>query len=458
MITGRRILICDDDEAVRSSLGFLLKRNGFNPFFSSQPDSIIRHVSSSDFDLVLLDMNFSASTTGDEGLAILKKLKSIKPGLPVILITAWGSVELAVKGIKTGASDFITKPWNNALLLNTIETSISLAGEPGEALKAIPERSENDFTSIIGNDPKLVEILETIKKVAPTHAPVLITGESGTGKELVANAIHDYSKRKDKPFIKVNLGGIPSSLFESEMFGFKKGAFTDAKRDHPGRFEKADSGTIFLDEIGDLDPNSQVKMLRVLQDQTFERLGSAESMTVDVRVVSATKHDLYSRVSKGSFREDLLYRINLIHIVVPPLRDRIKDIPELASYFTRLAARSYSVPEKYLSSSAEEWLCEQRWPGNVRELRNIIERAVLLSGKEEILPNDFILARNTGTVSTDPDITSPATLGEMERRIILKTLRENGFNIARCADKLGITRATLYRKMEKHGIHPESDE
>jgi two-component system, NtrC family, response regulator len=458
MAKGQRILICDDDSAVRSSLGFLLERNGYSACFASQPESIIKHLSNSDFDLIILDMNFSASTSGEEGLLVLKELKHTRPLLPVVLITAWGSVELAVKGMKTGASDFILKPWNNTQLLKVIETCISLTTKSEKNNEITRLRHRNEFGYIIGNDPKLLEILDIIKRVAPTHAPVLITGESGTGKELIASAIHDFSSRKGNPFIKINLGGIPGGLFESEMFGYKKGAFTDAKSDHEGRFEKADKGSIFLDEIGDLDPVSQVKMLRVLQDQTFERLGSTESITVDVRIISATNHDLYSQVAKGSFREDLLYRINLIHIEIPPLRKRVKDIPELTEFFTRQAVKTYSLPAKNFSVSTIEWLCEQSWPGNVRELKNTIERTILLSRHDQITPDDFLKLKKTGNINPLNSSAGTATLDEMERGMIIKTLEENGNNIARSSEKLGISRATLYRKMERHGIHPEKNE
>ncbi len=458
MAAIQRILICDDDEAVRSSLGFLLSRNGYNTNFAKQPESILRHISLENFDLVLLDMNYSASTTGEEGLSLLREIKLSKPMLPIILITAWGSVELAVKGIKMGASDFIVKPWNNNQLLKIIETSISLSEKVSPGKKFKSTRNENEFGSIIGNDTKLFDILDVIKRVAPTNAPVLITGESGTGKELIASAIHEYSDRKNRQFVKVNLGGIPAGLFESEMFGYKKGAFTDAKRDHEGRFERANTGTIFLDEIGDLASSSQVKLLRVLQDQTFERLGSSESISVDVRVISATNHDLYSMVSRGSFREDLLYRINLIHIEVPPLRERKNDIPLLAGFFIGQAAKAYSIPQRRLSPLAEEWLCNQFWPGNVRELRNMIERTVLLTREEQILPEDFILVKKSGSIRNGTSSASAATLDEMERNMIQKALEECGNNIARTSQKLGIGRATLYRKIEKHGIHLDRNE
>jgi two-component system, NtrC family, response regulator len=458
MIKSHRILVCDDDDAVRSSLGFLLNKAGHKPFFASKPEDVSRYVDESEFDLVLLDMNFSISTNGDEGIELLEKIKEFKPALPVILITAWGSVELAVKGIKLGASDFVTKPWNNVQLLKIIETSISLS-ENTVSVEGQKNRSHNsvrsaEFESIIGNDPKLIEILDVIKRVAITHAPVLITGESGTGKELIASAIHQYSTRKSNPFVKVNLGGIPASLFESEMFGYRKGAFTDAKSDHTGRFEKANKGTIFLDEIGDLNFTSQVKLLRVLQDQTFERLGDPNSMTVDVRILSATNHNLYSQVKKGTFREDLLYRINLIQIEVPPLRQRTDDIPLLAEYFIDNAVKAYSLPVKHLSESAKTWLCDQSWPGNVRELKNIIERSLLLSKEDLIKPEDFIAALNPGQNTAN----AFHTLDEMEKQMIINTIEECRGNLSRTAEKLGIGRATLYRKMEKHGIQTDKNE
>ena len=460
MIISRRILVCDDDDAVRSSLGFVLTKAGYTPNFASRPGDIIKYISEADFDLVLLDMNFSVSINGEEGIEILRKINKLKPAMPVILMTAWGSVELAVRGIKLGASDFVTKPWNNIQLLKIIETSITLSAsqskEPAPDLKRREQLIE--FQSIIGEDPKIIEILEIIKRVAPTHAPVLITGESGTGKELIASAIHQFSTRKSKPFVKVNLGGVPASLFESEMFGYRKGAFTDAKIDHPGRFEKANKGTIFLDEIGDLNFSSQVKLLRVLQDQTFERLGDPNSITVDVRVLSATNHDLYSMVNKGSFREDLLYRINLIQIEVPPLRKRINDIPLLAEFFLHNAVKNYSLSPKTISGEANEWLCNQVWPGNVRELINIMERTLLLSGEAQIKADDFIIAQKTGRTPDLKSFGSVKTLDEMEKQMIINTIEECGGNLSRSSEKLGISRATLYRKMEKHGIQIEKNE
>jgi two-component system, NtrC family, response regulator len=460
MVKSHRILVCDDDDAIRSSLGFLLTKAGYITNFASKPEDITKYIHENDFDLVLLDMNFSVSINGEEGIELLRKIKFSKPAIPVILITAWASVELAVRGIKLGASDFVTKPWNNIQLLKIIETSIALsAGQKKEPTSIIKKREKlPEFRDIIGEDPKLIEILEIIKRVAPTNAPVLITGESGTGKELIASAIHQYSARKTNPFVKVNLGGIPASLFESEMFGYRKGAFTDAKSDHTGRFEKAHKGTIFLDEIGDLNFTSQVKLLRVLQDQTFERLGDPNSITVDVRILSATNHNLYSLVKNGSFREDLLYRINLIQIEVPPLRQRTNDILLLAGYFKDQAVKTYSLPDKSISNEAKEWLCNQLWPGNVRELKNIMERTLLLATGDQIKPDDFITAQKPGRNPDPKNFALSGTLNEMEKQLILSTIEECGGNLSRSSEKLGIGRATLYRKMEKHGIQPEKNE
>ena len=457
------ILICDDDDAVRSSLSFLLTKANYKVWCATNPEDIIKMIRESDFDLVLLDMNYSLSINGEEGIGLLRKIKILKPETSVILMTAWASVELAVQGIKLGASDFVTKPWNNIQLLKIIETAITLSGNRSIPTNIAVNKREKlpEFEKIIGEDPKLLETLEIIKRVAPTNAPVLITGESGTGKELIASAIHEYSSRKGKSFIKVNLGGIPPSLFESEMFGYKKGAFTDAKSDHAGRFEKAHNGTIFLDEIGDLAPSSQVKLLRVLQDQTFERLGDADSITVDVRILSATNHDLYSLAGKGLFREDLLYRVNLIQLEVPPLRQRKNDIPILADYFVDQAVMKYSLHEKLLSNDAKEWLCNQHWPGNVRELKNIVERTVLLTSGDKINNEDFIAALRAGrnqVHGSSHTKSSSGKLDDMEKELIIKTIDECGANLSKTSEKLGISRATLYRKMEKYNIQSEKNE
>ena len=333
---SKTILICDDDPTVRSSLSLVLKRAGYGIATAETPEQAVAQIRTTIPGLILMDMNYTRSTTGEEGLELLAKVKVLAPEVPVILITAWGSIHLAVQGIRAGAFDFITKPWNNLALLESIRTAIQVQ-ESSTAADAAP-KSPFRRDKIIGKSPLLERVLQTVSRIASTHAPVLITGESGTGKELIAEAIHENSERKDRPFIKVNLGGISLSLFESEMFGHKKGAFTDAHYDRKGRFELADGGSIFLDEIGDLDMVSQVKLLRVLQDHTFESLGDSRPKQVDTRIICATNRNLPQMVQQGEFREDLFYRINLITVQMPALRERREDIPLLVEYFARQQA------------------------------------------------------------------------------------------------------------------------
>lgn len=333
------ILIIDDDSAIRTSLSLLLKHAGYEVKAVSMPKEAMEVVRNHTPRLILMDMNFSLSTDGVEGLTLLKQVKLFLPEVPVILMTAWGSIELAVQGMQAGAFDFITKPWQNILLMQRIETALKLTEKKEE--EATVEENGFDRSGIIGKSKALTEILKTVQRIAPTTAPVLIMGESGTGKELIAEAIHRNSQRCRKPFVKVNLGGISQSLFESEMFGHKKGAFTDAATDRIGRFEMADKGTIFLDELGELDLSCQVKMLRVLQEQTFEVLGDSRPRKVDVRVVCATNANLAARVQEKTFREDLFYRVNLITIHLPALRERREDIPLLVRHFaTQLCSRN----------------------------------------------------------------------------------------------------------------------
>jgi two-component system NtrC family response regulator len=457
-----RILVCDDDLAIRSSLNFLLSKAGYVVECAALPEEIILKIREKDYSLVLLDMNFSMTISGDEGLEILQKIRFLKPSVPVILITAWGSVELAVKGIKLGAADFVTKPWNNLQLLKIVETSITLSENLNTPHSSDdPGSRKPGFPGIIGKDPKLLEILDVVRRVAPTHAPVLIAGESGTGKELIAAALHHFSTRNKGPFVKVNLGGLSSSLFESEMFGHKKGAYTDAMADRTGRFEMAHHGTIFLDEIGELDLTSQIKLLRVLQDQTFERLGDSNTISVDVRVISATNRNLVQQADQGLFREDLLYRINLIQIDIPPLRQRKDDIPLLARYFAEKAASAFKLPGKEISPEGIEWLCEQPWNGNIRELKNIMERTVLLSSGDLISAGNFQVAYQSSQPVL-PNSQQPhgpvKTLEETEQDMITRALADYGDNLTKVARKLGISRTTLYRKMDKLGIHPSHEE
>lgn len=447
------ILIIDDDNAVRSSLQFMLKRAGYQTQAVPGPREAIEVVRTEAPDLILMDMNFTLSTTGEEGLVLLKQVKIFRPDVPVILMTAWGSIQLAVQGMRAGAFDFVTKPWNNATLLQRIETALQLS--PAAAQTAKQGDIALERSHIIGKSKGLMDVLATVARIAPTNASVLVTGESGTGKELIAEAIHRNSRRAAQPFVKVNLGGISQSLFESEMFGHKKGAFTDAVADRVGRFELADKGTIFLDEIGDLDLSCQVKLLRVLQDQTFEVLGDSRPRKVDVRVVSATNADLRSMVAAHTFREDLFYRINLITIHLPALRERREDIPLLARHFADRQAEANGLPRTEFSADALQFLSRLPYPGNIRELKNLVERTILVSGKSVLDASDFdAQCQHPHKTTENKELAlTGMTLDEIERRTILQTLELHKGNLSQVALSLGISRAALYRRLEKYGIN-----
>jgi two-component system NtrC family response regulator len=454
------ILIVDDDRSVTASLALLLKQAGLPSTAAASPEEAIEVLGRQPCQLIIQDMNFSRRTSGEEGLLLLQQIKAATPSIPVILITAWGSISLAVEGMKAGASDFVTKPWTNQQMLQTVQTALGLAATRPAADEGTSSREDldarYDFGDLVGRDPRMLRVLQLAGRVAPTDASVLITGESGTGKELVAEAIHRNSRRAARPFVKVNLGGISSTLFESEMFGHVRGAFTDARLDRKGRFEIAHGGTIFLDEMGDLDPPSQVKMLRVLQDRTFEVLGSSQRREVDVRVVSATNRPLPELVARGDFREDLLYRINLIAIHLPPLRERPEDIPVLASRFLHTAAQVYQRDPLTLSGAAQRWLQAQPWPGNVRQLRQWVERAVVVGTGDRLDVQDFVDAADAPAGRGVPSESLPAvgsmTMDEIERAMIIKSLRHHAGNISRVAESLGLSRAALYRRFEKYEI------
>lgn len=451
------ILIIDDDSSIRSSLSFMLKRAGYKTQAVSSPKEAMEIVRSAIPELILMDMNFTLSTTGEEGLILLKQVKIFLPDVPVILMTAWGSIRLAVQGMQAGAFDFITKPWNNAALLQRIETALELTTVSKKNLREQTDTLERGH--IIGKSQGLTDVLNTVARIARTNASVLITGESGTGKELIAEAIHANSQRAGYPFVKVNLGGISQSLFESEMFGHKKGAFTDALTDRSGRFELANKGTIFLDEIGDLNLSCQVKLLRVLQDQTFEVLGDSRSRKADVRVVSATNADLPGMISEHTFREDLFYRINLITIYLPSLRERREDIPLLARHFAERQAELNGLPRTEFSADALNFLTRLPYSGNIRELKNLVERTILISGKERLDASDFESqyhhreepANATGNATGNANL-SGMTLDEIERRTILQASDRYKGNLSQMATALGISRAALYRRLEKYNI------
>ena len=447
------ILIIDDDSAVRSSLSFMLKRAGYEAQVVPGPWEAIEVVRTVAPDLILMDMNFTLSTTGEEGLTLLKQVKVFRPDTPVILMTAWGSIQLAVQGMQAGAFDFIPKPWNNAALLQRIETALELSTAPKETT-----HEQNDAFNrnhIIGRSQGLTDVLNTIARIAKTNASVLITGESGTGKELIAEAIHINSQRAKHPFVKVNLGGISQSLFESEMFGHKKGAFTDASADRTGRFEMADKGTIFLDEIGDLDLSCQVKLLRVLQDQTFEVLGDSRPRKTDIRVVSATNADLRKMVNERTFREDLFYRVNLITVKLPALRERREDIPLLVRHFADRQAETNGLPRTEFSADAMQFLSRLPYPGNIRELKNLVERTILVSGKPTLDASDFDAQyiRHNDQKAAESTSFIGMTLDEIERQTILQALERHKGNLSQVAMALGISRAALYRRLEKHNIN-----
>ncbi|MFK8105000.1 MAG: sigma-54-dependent transcriptional regulator [Saprospiraceae bacterium] len=449
------ILIVDDDLAVCSSITLLLKRAGFHCNSVNHPRDIESQIAAQQPDLILLDMNFTIDTSGKKGLATLRQVREQYPRIPVILMTGWATVQLAVEGMKIGAQDFLAKPWDNKQLLASVKTILALHQNDAKSTNRNDTDNLNNFENLIGEDPKFKAILQVAQRVSKTNASVLIIGESGTGKELIAEAIHYESQRTDRPFVKVNLGGISASLFESEMFGHKKGAFTDAVADRQGRFEIADTGTIFLDEIGDLESSSQVKLLRVLQEQTFEVLGSSKSKKVDIRVISATNKDLEKMVSDGSFREDLYYRINLIKITIPPLRERRSDIPLLVNFFLNNLKLSYELPNLTISTQAMTWLSQQHFPGNIRQLQNLVERTVLMATNSQLELKDFQEHYRDRQLATQevklPNVGS-ISLEELEVKMIKKALSFHHNKISQVAKSLGITRSALYRRLQKYNI------
>jgi DNA-binding NtrC family response regulator len=448
----RRVLVVDDDGAVQVSLALLLKQSGFDALCADGPREALARLAAGPVDLVLQDMNFSLQTSGEEGLDLLARIKGLEPNLPVLLMTAWGSISLAVRGVKAGAANFFTKPWDNAQLVELIEATLDMApAAPRQTRAALDARF--DFAAIVGEHPKLLKVLETIGQVAATRAPVLILGESGTGKELIADAIHRNSPRADQAIVKINMGAITSSLFESEMFGHVRGAFTDARSDRKGHVAAACGGTLFLDEIGELQRGDQVKLLRVLQDQRYQPVGASAAVQADVRVVSATNRELAELVAGGDFREDLFYRLNLITIRLPPLRERRSDIPLLARHIVGSVAASYGLGEVALAPAALDWLAAQPWPGNIRQLKQTLERTLLLSGKSQLTQADFL-----ATSAVDEDLPGARlgvdgmTLEQVERHMIEQALQQHAGNISRVAKALGLSRTALYRRLERHGL------
>jgi two-component system response regulator HydG len=449
-----KILMIDDDEDVLLAAKMLLKKQNHHVIIEKNPNKIPFLLNNDTYDVILLDMNFSKDiTSGKEGFYWLEKILEKDPNAVVILITAFGDVEMAVKALKQGATDFILKPWQNEKLIATISTAIRLKLSYNEvdklrkAKEMLEEQISKPFGEIIGQSTAIKEVFTLIEKVAKTDANILILGENGTGKELIARAIHQRSLRKDNSFVAVDMGAITETLFESELFGHKKGAFTDAHADRPGRFELANGGTLFLDEIGNLSLNLQSKLLSVLQSRQVTRVGSNQPIPVDIRLICATNMPLHQMVKDGTFRQDLLYRINTVEIRVPPLCDRIEDIPLLADHYLNYYARKYHKQVRAISPGALEKLKRYAWPGNIRELQHAIERAVIMTDSASLQETDFLFSRPVTAMSPET-----LNLDEVEKAAIVKALSIHNGNISKAADELGLTRASLYRRMEKYGL------
>ncbi len=455
MSASAHILIVDDDISVCVSLALLLKQHGYSTASADSPAAALAHLRTHAVDLVLQDMNFSRRTSGEEGLELLAAISEQHAGVPVLLMTAWGSIDLAVAGVRAGARDFFTKPWDNEQLLARVRGVLDVSLPSGPLSRAQLD-TQGDFSHLIGEHPAFLQILHTILRIAATPAPVLILGESGTGKEQVATAIHRNSARAGGAFVAVNMGAIPSSLFESEMFGHVRGAFTDARSDRQGYFSVATGGSLFLDEIGEMPRADQAKLLRVLQDQQFQPVGSARSQQADVRIISATNQELASKVARGEFREDLWYRLNLITLRLPPLRERRQDIPLLARHFLAGISREYAIAAPQLASDAEQFLLQQSWPGNIRELKQTLTRAALLSAVPVLRAAHFRQAESVTAVSAVP--ASGVTLDDAEKQMVLAALEQCAHNVSRAARQLGISRAALYRRMEKYALTPADEQ
>ncbi len=449
------ILIIDDDLDILTSAELFLEENFNKVITESDPRKIIKIIIKHDIEIIILDMNFrKGEIEGHEGIFWLEKIKSEFNNVVIILMTAFGDVDIAVEGIKKGAFDFILKPWKNAKLLASLISAHRFKESQQENLKyknqsnILNESINKDYCHIIGESPAIVQLKETLKKVAETDADVLLLGENGTGKELAARELHRLSTRRNEIFITVDLGAISETLFESEIFGHVKGSFTDAKTDKPGRFELANKGTIFLDEIGNLSYNLQAKLLTVLQSRIVSRVGSTKEITLDIRVICATNMPLKRMIEEGTFRQDLFYRINTFEINIPRLKDRLDDIPLLAHYFLKQFKIKYHKPDLRINDKTLKQIKNYDWPGNIRELKNIIERAVVLSDDSQ-LNIEIPLYANPTTRNFDH---KNLNLMENEKAIIVKAIRKHGGNITKAAEELGIQRNALYRKIEKHGI------
>jgi DNA-binding NtrC family response regulator len=446
------ILVVDDNKSILSALDILLAPEFGNVTLLSNPNQILGELRKKDYNLVILDMNFHAGVnTGNEGIYWLERIKETNPELSVVMITAYGDINTAVKALKSGAADFILKPWDNKKLLATLKLAIEL-NRSKEEVKQLKEREtelkkqiNRDQKFIIGSSPQLFKVLNMVRKVAKTDANVLITGENGTGKELIAQEVHRLSQRNKEVLVSVDMGALSETLFESELFGHVKGAFTDARENRQGKFEIADKGTLFLDEIGNLPLHLQAKLLAAIENRHITRVGSNQVITTDIRLICATNRKLEKMVKEGLFREDLLYRINTIQIELPPLRERGNDIIILAEFFLKKYAYKYNKHNIKITQQVNDRLLNYAWPGNIRELQHTIEKAVILSEKNVIKPEDLYLHHTNSALAMD----TYKTIEEMEKQMIQQALEVNGGNFSAAADQLGITRQTLYNRLKK---------
>jgi two-component system, NtrC family, response regulator HydG len=452
-----KLLIIDDDEDVLTAARMFLKQHVASAHTEKNPEKIPFLLNNESYDVILLDMNYTRdATSGKEGFYWLNKIMEIDPSAVVILITAYGDIEMAVRAIKEGAMDFITKPWQNEKLLATVHAALNLR-QSRMQVNSLRQRQQQlsadldlPFHDMIGTSPAMREVFGIIGKVAKTDANVLIIGENGTGKELVARAIHRQSERANEVFISVDMGSTTETLFESEMFGHVKGAFTDAKQDKPGRFEIASGGTLFLDEIGNISLQQQSKLLTVLQNREIYRVGSNTARPIDIRLICATNMPIHEMADNNKFRQDLLYRINTVEIHVPPLRERVEDIPLLVEHFKSLYLQRYRKHIKRCDPAALKKLEKYAWPGNVRELQHAVERAIIMSDTDMLQPNDFLLQRSE--YSENGTYAQTFKLDDVEKITILKAIDKHDGNISKAARELGLTRASLYRRLEKYGL------
>lgn len=453
-----RILVVDDDEDVLQAARLLLKKRSILVHAEKDPEQIPTLLKNHDYDVILLDMNFKQDvSSGREGFFWLDRILEIDPSAVVVLITAFGDVAMAVRAIKEGATDFVLKPWSNDRLLATLSSATRLRASRLEAdrLRArqqqLGEDLDHDYQEFVGASSVMLKVFSTIDKVAKTDANVLVLGENGTGKELVARALHRKSTRSKDVFVAVDVGAIPETLFESELFGHTKGAFTDAKEDRAGRFEVASGGTLFLDEIGNLSQTQQAKLLTVLQRREVIRVGSNTPRPIDVRLIAATNMPIYDMIREGTFRQDLLYRINTVEIRIPPLRERPEDIAPLVDHFLDMYARKYQKNLKGVNPSVIRRMEKYTWPGNVRELQHMVERAIIMADSSVLQPEDFFFATN-GRGEEDGVVFDNLNLEDVEKLVIRKALEKYEGNITRAAEELGLTRASLYRRLDKYGI------